>query len=196
MVDALVDLVRVATLADDGKLLGARRVAVRVHVTEHDLARRVGAGYLEGQSDAVSIATVERQLCESGAINIKFGADGDMNLGREQRLFTARQRVVLAARDGGCRWPDCERPPGWCEAHHINEWARDGGKTDAIDGVLLCRYHHLLLHNNGWRIARELAEYWLEPPAAGAVAGRSPSPGTLREARTPMPSKSPLHRCG
>jgi hypothetical protein len=193
VVDALVDLIRVATLADDRTLLGARRVAVRVHVTEKDLARCAGAGHLEGQSDAVSIATVERQLCESGAIHIRFGADGDMNLGREQRLFTARQRVALAARDGGCRWPDCERPPGWCEAHHINEWARDRGETDVIDGVLLCRYHHLLLHNNGWRIARELAEYWLVPPSTGAAIGRSPSPSAPRIA---MPSKSPLHRGG
>jgi hypothetical protein len=190
IVDALVDLVRVATLADDGRLLGARRVAVRVHVSERDLTRRAGAGHLEGQSDSVSIATVERQLCESGAIDIRFGADGDMNLGREQRLFTARQRVALAARDGGCRWPDCERPPGWCEAHHINEWVRDRGKTDVIDGVLLCRYHHLLLHNNGWRIARELAEYWLVPPAA---PGRSGSTGALP---VPMPSKSLQHRGG
>jgi len=194
MVDALVDLVRVATLADERTLLGARRVAVRVHVTETDLARRAGAGHLEGQSDAVSIATIDRHLCESGAIDVRFRPDGDMNLGREQRLFTARQRIALAARDGGCRWPECERPPGWCEAHHINEWARDGGKTDVIDGVLLCRYHHLLLHNNGWRIARELAEYWLEPPAAGAAADRSPLPGATGTPRVPMPSKSPLHR--
>jgi hypothetical protein len=181
MVDALVDLVRVATLADERKLLGSRRVAVRVHVKATDLARRAGAGHLEGQADAVSIATVERHVCESGAIDVRFRPDGDMNLGREQRLFSARQRIALAARDGGCRWPECERPPGWCEAHHINEWVRDNGKTDVIDGILLCRYHHLLLHNNDWRIARERTEYWLVPP------------GGARE-RTLLPSKSPLRR--
>ncbi len=183
MVDALVDLVRVATLADDGALLGARRVAVRVHVSEKDLARRAGSAHLEGQADAISIATAERNMCESGAIEIQFGRDGDLNVGREQRLYSSRQRLALAARDGGCRWPRCERPPGWCEAHHINEWARDGGRTDIADGMLLCRHHHLLLHNNGWRIARDVAAYWLVPPEPDAN-------------RAPMPSKSPLHRDG
>lgn len=180
MVDALVDLVRVATLADDRTLLGAKRVAVRVHVAERNLSRRAGAGYFEGQTESASIETVERQLCESGAIDIIIGDDGDMNLGREQRLYSPRQRVALAARDGGCRWPGCERPPGWCEAHHVNHWARDHGRTDVADGVLLCRHHHLLLHNNGWRIEREQDRYWLHPPGGSARIGmESKSPVRL-----------------
>ncbi|MFM9878190.1 MAG: DUF222 domain-containing protein [Rhodoglobus sp.] len=187
MVDALVDLVRVATLADDGALLGGRRVAVRVHVAERDLVRKAGAGFVEGQLDAVSIETIQRHLCESGAIQVLFGGNGHLDLGREQRLYTSRQRLVLAARDGGCRWPGCERPPGWCEAHHINEWARDGGKTDIADGVLLCRHHHMLLHNNGWRIEREGTEYWLVPPATGEGLGGE---------RVAMPSKSPIRLTG
>ena len=52
-----------------------------------------------------------------------------------------------------------------CEAHHINFWARDGGETNIADGVLLCKFHHLLLHNNGWEIERVGSEYFLLPPA-------------------------------
>jgi hypothetical protein len=81
------------------------------------------------------------------------------------RLFTTNQKLALAARDGGCLWPGCDRPPSWTEAHHINQWARDGGQTDIDDGVLLCRFHHLLLHNNHWEIERRGDEYWLVPPA-------------------------------
>lgn len=174
--DALVDLVRVATLADDRALLGARRVAVRVHVAQRDLARRAGAGYFEGQHDSTSIPTIERHVCESGSIDVVFVDDGHMNLGREQRLYSPRQRIALAARDGGCLWPRCERPPGWCEAHHINEWTRDHGRTDLIDGVLLCRHHHMLLHNNSWKIHREGTQYWLTPPGAERIALTSKSP--------------------
>jgi hypothetical protein len=66
---------------------------------------------------------------------------------------------------GGCAAPGCDRPPSWCEAHHIVFWARDGGKTDLDDGILLCRHHHLLFHNNGWEIRRDdLRRYWLVPP--------------------------------
>ncbi len=86
-----------------------------------------------------------------------------MNVGREQRLFTTRQRIGLAARDAGCLSPGCARPPSWCEAHHINEF-HDGGRTDIADGVLLCRYHHLLLHEQKWHITRHGADYFFVPP--------------------------------
>src|SRR3712207_7604787 len=69
--------------------------------------------------------------------------------------------LPICVRDGGCLWPGCDRPPAWCEAHHINQWKRDHGRTDIADGVLLCKHHHLLLHNNGWDIVREGGTYTL-----------------------------------
>ena len=60
--------------------------------------------------------------------------------------------------------PGCDRPPSWTEAHHVKHWARDGGKTDIANGILLCRYHHLLFHNNGWEIEFDGADYRLTPP--------------------------------
>ncbi|MEQ1735224.1 MAG: HNH endonuclease signature motif containing protein, partial [Rhodoglobus sp.] len=86
-----------------------------------------------------------------------------LNLGRTQRLHNARQRTVIATRDGGCLAPDCDRPPGWCEVHHIVEFSR-GGSTSVDDGVLLCKFHHLLMHNNGWRIDRRDGSYWMTSP--------------------------------
>jgi hypothetical protein len=88
-----------------------------------------------------------------------------LNVGREQRLFTARQRIGLAVRDGGCRFPGCRKPPSWTEAHHIDHWARDQGRTDIARGILLCRYHHMLIHNNSWEIKRDdESRYLLIPP--------------------------------
>lgn len=163
--DALVAMVRLAVDADPGTLFGSRRPAVRVVVGERPLATRRGSGRLEDGGETISMETVERLICDSGVIGIVFDDDGQcMNVGRTQRLFTQRQRIALAVRDGGCRFTDCDRPPSWCEAHHIEHWHRDEGKTDVADGVLLCRRHHLLLHNNRWRITREGAEYWLIPP--------------------------------
>jgi hypothetical protein len=44
-------------------------------------------------------------------------------------------------------------------------WKRDNGKTNLADGILLCRHHHLLFHNNGWEIQRDKnSRYWLIPP--------------------------------
>jgi hypothetical protein len=59
-------------------------------------------------------------------------------------------------------------------------WSRDRGPTHIANGILLCKHHHLLLHNNGWEIERRSGgagldesggdesggdEYWLTPPA-------------------------------
>jgi hypothetical protein len=164
--DSFVELIRIGGLADDGAILGKRAPAVQLLVTDHDLRAREGVGRIEGQSEAVSIETVERNICAAGAIPILFDDKGQVvNLGREQRLFSRLQHIGLAARDGGCI-ANCDRPPSWTEAHHIDEWHRDGGATDIADGVLLCRHHHLLVHNNGWRVIREGAEYFLVPPAS------------------------------
>ena len=115
---------------------------------------------------------------------ILFDQSGEvLDVGREQRTFTRRQRIALAARDGGCRFPGCDRPASWTEAHHIVEWSR-GGCTDVADGILLCKHHHLLIHNNGWRIERERADYFLLPPIDHDPLRR----------RIPMPSKNRTYR--
>ena len=96
---------------------------------------------------------------------VGFDDDGQaVNVGREQRCFNRRQRIALGARDGGCRWPGCNRKVSWSEAHHVKFWARDHGKTDLADGILLCRHHHLLLHDEHWEIVRRGGDYWLIPP--------------------------------
>jgi hypothetical protein len=178
--DAFVEMVSVAIKADDRVIFGVKAPAVRVHVRGEALARREGKGRIEGQADAVSIQTVERHACEAGLVPVGFDTDGQVvNVGREQRLFTRRQRIGLAARDGGCRFPGCDRPASWTEAHHIDEFARDEGRTDIADGVLLCRFHHMYVHNDGWRIIRRGAEYFAVPPDR---------PGRAREP-IPMPSK-------
>jgi len=163
-VDAFVDLVRLGTGAAP-EVVGAQPPAVRIVVTDRDLARRAGIGWIEGQTAPISISTVERELCNRGTVPIHFDSAGQaVNVGREKRLFTPRQRIGLAVRDGGCRFPGCDRPPSWCEAHHINEWFRDHGGTDIADGILLCRHHHLLIHNDEWRVTRQGADYFVVPP--------------------------------
>ena len=131
--------------------------------------------FFEGQPDAVSVATAERFICAGGAIPIQFDGDGRvLNLGREQRLFSEKQRVAMAARDGGCLM--CGAPPSWCEAHHIDHWDEHHGSTDIDDGVLVCRFCHLNLHNQRWRIRRDRGEYLLERPDQEGVLRRVPLP--------------------
>jgi hypothetical protein len=183
LADAFVEMLRLAVAADPGEIFGSRRPAVRVLVTARTLTGSGGHGYVEGDDQPISRETVDRHLCDTGIIGVKFDDEGQcVNVGREQRLFTPRQRVGIAARDGGCLIGDCSRAPSHCEVHHIDEWHRDRGRTDIADGVLLCRFHHLFLHNNHWQIVRDGGRYWLKPP-------RSEDP---RQRPRPLASKSPL----
>ncbi len=170
--DGFLSLLTIALDADVTSIVGTRSPAVRMLVTETALTngRGSGSGHIEGQPDPVSVETVQRIVCTSGTVTIVFDERGQaIDVGREQRLFTRRQRMGLAARDGGCRWPGCERPPSWTEAHHIRHWRRDSGRTDLDNGILLCRHHHVLLHDNRWEIRVNDGEYWLIPPAGLAI---------------------------
>ena len=179
--DAFVQLLRQGVDADSSRLVGGNPPAVRVLVTAEALNNRLGHGHIEGEHDAISIETVERIACSAGILPIAFDDEGQgMNLGREQRLFTRRQRVVMEARDGGCMWVGCDRPPSWTEAHHIEFWDRDHGRTDIDKGILLCKHHHLLAHDHHWEITREGGSYWLIPPPTIDAAQRP----------IPLPSKS------
>lgn len=164
--DAFTELLRTSSSVDASLLVGGEEPAVRVLVRAADLALGSGHGVLEA-GGAVAPSTVARLAC-GGTESVVLGDDGRvLALGRAQRFFTRRQRRVLAVRDGGCLWPSCERPPSWTEAHHIRRWV-DGGRTDVDDGVLLCRHHHLRLHDEGWRITRRGGRYRLEaPPGSG-----------------------------
>ncbi|MCU1550603.1 MAG: hypothetical protein JWR36_1163 [Glaciihabitans sp.] len=183
LADGFVQVLRNGLAADSTVLPGKGRAAVRVIVTEQTLEAKAGQAIVEGSGTPIAFSKVEQALCDTGLVGVMFDHDGQsVNIGRELRLFSARQRIGLAVRDGGCRAPGCDKPPSWCEAHHINYWARDRGRTDIADGILLCRYHHMLFHNNGWEIVRDGGNYWLKPPQA-----IDPT-----QAPVEMPTKNPI----
>jgi Domain of unknown function (DUF222)/HNH endonuclease len=77
-----------------------------------------------------------------------------LEVGRTTRVVNPAQRNALVVRDGGCAFPDCDRPPAWCEAHHLIHWLH-GGPTDLPNLALLCRAHHRAVHEGGWRLGRD-----------------------------------------
>ncbi|CAN5250552.1 HNH endonuclease signature motif containing protein [soil metagenome] len=170
--DTFTELLRQSASVNPAVLVGKGTPAVRVIVAVESLEAGHGHGVIEGSGESLSSSTVDRLACANGTRRVLVDSLGQiLDLGREQRLYSANQRLALAVRDGGCLWPGCDRPPSWTEAHHIDHWARDGGRTDLDRGVLLCRHHHLRLHNEGWQIARRAGRYLLEPPAGSALEG-------------------------
>ena len=74
-----------------------------------------------------------------------------MSYGRTRRLAPEILKRVLAHRDRSCVVAGCDRPPIWQDRHHVIRWA-DGGETDPSNTLGLCRFHHRLHHEEGWRI--------------------------------------------
>jgi Domain of unknown function (DUF222) len=164
--DAFLQLLLQGADAPTDFLLGSGAPVIKIAATRTTAETRRGLVHIEGHTDAVSVETLERHLCNGTEETTNFDENGiPLDMGHDQRLFTRRQKGVLALKWGGCACPDCPRPPSWTEAHHIKWVKRDKGKTDIADGILLCKYHHLLFHNYGWEIERdERGDYWLFPP--------------------------------
>lgn len=95
----------------------------------------------------ISAGQARRMACTLGLLPMVFnGSSVPVDHGRTKRLFTAGQRRALEARDRGCTYPGCDRPPSWTVVHHARERWADGGTTDLADGVLICPAHHRYVH--------------------------------------------------
>ncbi|KAA9107628.1 HNH endonuclease signature motif containing protein [Microbacterium rhizomatis] len=169
--DLLMDLVRAGSLATASDVFGTRQPGVRL-VMVNDIAgprdafgRLIDTGHAENGGDALPGSVIDRAICVTGTVTITTDRHGNpLDLGRTHRTYTARQTLALAARDGGCMWTGCTRPASYCEAHHIDPYS-EGGRTDIDRGILLCRHHHMTLHNHGWKISRDgRADFLLHPP--------------------------------
>jgi hypothetical protein len=79
-----------------------------------------------------------------------------LDVGRAHRLVPHWIRKALLVRDRGCRFPGCHAPPAWTDAHHLTPWAH-GGRTDLTNLLMLCRWHHGLIHEGGWSIHYDIA---------------------------------------
>jgi len=105
-----------------------------------------------GSGGYLTTQAVHRIACDADIGRVLLGPDSiPTDIGYRHRLFTHHQRRALALRDGGCRFPDCHRPPAHTDAHHIKSWL-NGGPTNLDNALLLCRHHHRQTHEGGWTI--------------------------------------------
>ena len=149
--DALAELVDLMLRADQLPEHGGEPVTLTVTMRYEDLAGQVGRGMLDNR-ERVSAEQVRQLACDAGIIPLILGEKSQpMNIGRKTRTFPAGIRRILVARDRGCAFPGCGRPPKQCDAHHVHHWA-DGGDTSVDNGVLLCRHHHTLIHQSEWDV--------------------------------------------
>jgi hypothetical protein len=118
-------------------------------------------------------AELARLACQSQLHRVIFGPDSEvLDLGREERLYTAAQARAIIARDRRCQYPDCGAPPYEGEIHHSLYWYAHDGPTDVGKGVLLCWYHHDYVHLHRIAIHR-FRDRWRFVRTDGSVIGET-----------------------
>jgi len=122
---------------------GGDKYQVVLHVQED-------AAWLE-DGPGISTETSERLCCDAGVVVMHHDHDGNLlNIGRKSRSIPPALRRALQHRDGGCRFPGCTAKR-FVDGHHIRHWS-EGGETRLDNLVLLCRTHHRLVHEGGYRV--------------------------------------------
>ena len=104
-----------ADLPDHGGL----PATLLITTTDQTMTSGIGAGTTAG-GQRVSGRTISWLGCTANLVPVLLDDAGiPLRLGRSMRLFSPGQRLGFAVRDKGCVFPGCDRPPSWCEAHHI-----------------------------------------------------------------------------
>lgn len=134
-------------------LVGGQRPHLHVTVPVETLRGEAGApGGVLRWAGPVAGDLVRRLACDAVCTEVTVDAAGEpVSMGRPAQTITARMRRQLAARDHGCRFPGCDRPPEWTDAHHIVPRERRG-PTTLRNLLLLCRVHHRCVHEGGWTL--------------------------------------------
>jgi hypothetical protein len=156
--DALVHLAQQSLAREETSARRARTMDVIVDADT--LAGRPPADLVAARCELSGVGSVPRSIvdrlcCDASIARVlRRGPSLILELGRRTPVVSPAQHRALAHRDGGCGFPGCEAPHEWCDAHHIVHWIR-GGRTDLVNLVLLCRRHHVAVHEGGWRLTRE-----------------------------------------
>lgn len=105
--------------ADDFPTTGGEPAHLTVTIDWDALRTAVGTATLNyGQQ--ISASDARRLACDCKLIPVVLGTDSEpLDVGRTTRTAPLGIRRALIARDGGCSFPGCHRPPGICAVHHI-----------------------------------------------------------------------------
>jgi hypothetical protein len=149
--DALVEVCKLALRGGELPLDGGEPPQLTVTVPFDVTTRALGQGVVDSGAP-LTAEQVRRLACDARIVPAVLGGEGQvLDLGRSRRLVSRPLHRALALRDNGCAFPGCDRPPRWCEAHHIVPWSH-GGPTSLDNMVLLCGFHHRLMHRTGWQV--------------------------------------------
>jgi hypothetical protein len=161
--DAVIDLCHRVLRSGGLPDAGGVPATLLVTVTLDQLQTRRGV-VSTGHGALLNVDTALRLAAEANIVPVVLDDTGGvLAYGLTRRVASAGQRLALAARDGGCSFPGCDRPPDWSESHHVRAWA-DGGHTDINNLTLVCGFHHREHAKRGWSCRmRHGVPHWIPP---------------------------------
>ena len=149
--DALLEVCGLARAAQDCPTTAGEPPHLSVTLSWEVLRTGLGTATLD-YGTPLSAAAARRWACDAKIIPVVLGGESEpLDVGRAMRTVPLSLRRALVARDRGCAFPGCDRPPGLCQAHHCRHWG-NGGDTSVDNCVLLCETHHRHVHHTGWEI--------------------------------------------
>jgi hypothetical protein len=144
--DALGEICRQWLDLAERPTVAGERPHVTVTVDAAALGGRSDAGELD-HAGPVGADAVRRLACDASVMRVVMsGRSEPLDVGRRTPDVPPSMRRAVTVRDRRCRFPGCDRPHTWCDAHHVVHWA-DGGPTALSNLVLLCRRHHRMIHS-------------------------------------------------
>ena len=129
------------------------------------------AGELEW-GGTIPAETVRRYACDSAITRITGLGELELEMTHASRTIPPSTRRALVTRDRHCVFPGCDRPPPWCDGHHLIFWG-DGGPTRLDNLGLVCGAHHRKVHEEGWKLYRDKDGRWHGTPPPMRVMPRA-----------------------
>ncbi len=162
--DALLEVCGLARAAQDCPSTAGEPPHLTVTIDWEALRTGLGVATLD-YGTLISASDARRWACDAKIIPVVLGGRSEpLDVGRALRTVPLSVRRALVARDRGCVFPGCDRPPGMCQAHHCRHWI-DNGETSVENCVLLCEAHHRHVHHTGWEILIHPGHVEFIPPA-------------------------------
>jgi hypothetical protein len=144
--DALGEVCRRYLESGDRPVVAGERPHLTITMDIDSLEGRAGRRCEFDDAGRISAEAARRLACDASITRMIVGPRSEpLDIGRRTPTVPASLRRALIVRDAGCGFEGCDRPPAWCDAHHVVHWA-DGGATSLSNLVLLCRRHHRAVH--------------------------------------------------
>lgn len=111
----------------------------------------IGKCHIEN-GPALAASTVRRLADDCSVLPVFMKHGKPLSIGRKSRVWTNPITRAIKCRDQHCQFPGCTASRH-THIHHLKYWA-NGGDTSVSNGVLLCGFHHRVVHEKQYAVEK------------------------------------------